>query len=106
MQQAHPAHINLYKAPNLIRLLKDMTELVVDIPADIAEEMKRLRFINWNEKLVKDILLFLNEREIVESILNRSKLKEKDVEEIDKIFKLDLFQKYYQTKVGSIQIGD
>ncbi len=83
-----------------------MTELVVDIPAYIAEEMKRLRFINWNEKLVKDILLFLNEREIVESILDRSKLKEKDVEEIDNIFKLDLFQKYYQTQVGLIQIGD
>lgn len=83
-----------------------MTELVVDIPADIAEEIKRLRFINWNEKSVKDILLFLNEREIVESILNRSKLKEKDVEEIDNIFKLDLFEKYYQTQVGSIQIGD
>jgi len=44
-----------------------MTELVVDIPNDIAEEMKRVRFINWNEKLVKDILLFLNEREIVEN---------------------------------------
>lgn len=83
-----------------------MTELVINIPADIAEEMKRLCFINWNEKLVKDILLFLNKREIVESISNRSKLKEKDVEEIDNIFKLDLFEKYYQTQVGSIQIGD
>jgi hypothetical protein len=83
-----------------------MTEFVVNIPADIAEEMKRLHFINWNEKSVKDILLFLNQRKIVESILNRSKLKEKDVEEIDNIFKLDLFQKYYQTQVGSIQIGD
>ncbi len=62
-----------------------MTELVVDIPNDIAEEMKRLRFINWNEKLVKDILLFLNEREIVESILAKSKLNEKDAEEIDDI---------------------
>ena len=75
-----------------------MTELVVDIPNDIANEMKRARFINWNEKLVKDILLFLNEREIVESILARSKLKEKDVEEIDNIFKLGLFEKYYKTR--------
>lgn len=83
-----------------------MEELIVDVPKYIAEEMKRLRFINWNEKSVKDILLFLNEREIVESILNRSKLKEKDVEEIDNIFKLDLFEKYYQTQVGSIQTGD
>jgi len=45
-----------------------MTELVIDIPNDIAEEMKRLRFINWNEKLVKDILLFLNEREMMDKI--------------------------------------
>lgn len=78
-----------------------MTELIVDIPNDIAKEMKRLHFINWNEKLVKDILLFLNEREIVESILMRSKLVEQDVEEIDKIIKRDLFEKYYKTKVSS-----
>ena len=68
-----------------------MAELVVDTPANITEEMKRL---------------LLNQREIVESILNRSKLKEKDAEEIDNIVKLDLFEKYYQTSVGSIQIGD
>ncbi len=78
-----------------------MTELVVDIPNDIAKEMKRLRFINWNEKLVKDILMFLNEREMVESILARSKLKEKDVEAIDNIIKRGLFEKYYKTKVSS-----
>lgn len=78
-----------------------MTELVVDIPNDIAKQMKKLHFINWNEKLVKDILFFLNEREIVESILARSKLKEKDVEEIDNIIKRDLFEKYYKTKVNS-----
>ena len=79
-----------------------MTELVVDIPNDIAKEMKRLRFINWNEKLVKDILLFLNEREIVESTISkRSKLKEKDVEEIDNIIKRGLFEKYYKTEIDS-----
>ncbi len=33
-----------------------------------------------------------NERKIVESILKRSKLKEKDVEEIDSIIKRDLFE--------------
>ncbi len=78
-----------------------MAELVVDIPNDIANEMKRLRFINWNEKLVKDILLFLNEREIVESILAGSKLKETDVEEIDNNIKRGLFEKYYKTKANS-----
>lgn len=78
-----------------------MTELVLNVPNDIAKEMKRARFINWNEKLVKDILFFLNEREIVESILERSKLKEKDVEEIDNIIKRGLFEKYYKTKISS-----
>ncbi len=63
--------------------------------------MKRLRFINRNEKLAKDILLFLSEREKVESILERSKLKEKDVEEIDNIIKRGLFEKYYKTQVSS-----
>ena len=41
-----------------------MTELVVNIPNDIAKKMKKFRFMNWNEKLVKDILFFMNEREI------------------------------------------
>ena len=78
-----------------------MTELVVDIPNDIAKEMKKFRFMSWNEKLVKDIIFFMNEREIVESILAKSKLKEEDVEEIDNIIKRGLFEKYYKTKVSS-----
>lgn len=78
-----------------------MTELILDVPNEIAKDMKRLRFINWNEKLVKDILFFLNEREIVESILMKSKLKETDVEEIDNLIKRDLFENYYQTKISS-----
>ncbi len=78
-----------------------MTEIVIDIPADIVEEMKKLHFINWNEKLVKDVLLFLKEREIMESMLKRSKLKENDVDEIDDIIKRSLFEKYYQTQAGS-----
>jgi hypothetical protein len=78
-----------------------MTELIIDVPNEIAKDMKRLRFINWNEKLVKDILFFLNEREIVESILMKSKLKETDVEEIDNLIKSGLFEKYYQTKISS-----
>ena len=56
-----------------------MTELVVDIPNDIAKEMKRFPFMNWNEKLVIDILFFLNERETVESILAESNLKEEEI---------------------------
>jgi hypothetical protein len=78
-----------------------MTELIIDIPNEIARDMNRLRFINWNEKLVKDILFFLNEREIVESILMKSKLKETDVEEIDNLIKSGLFENYYQTKISS-----
>ena len=73
-----------------------MTELIIDVPNEIAKDMKRVRFINWNEKLVKDILFFLNEREIVESILMKSKLKETDVEEIDNLIKSGLFEKYYK----------
>ncbi len=76
-----------------------MTELVVNIPNDIAKKMKRFRFMNWNEKLVKDILFFINEREIVEYILKRSKLKENDGEKIDKIIKRGLFEKYYKLKL-------
>jgi hypothetical protein len=42
----------------------------------------------------------MNEREIVESILAKSKLKEEDVEEIDNLIKRDLFEKYYKTEIG------
>lgn len=74
-----------------------MTELIIDIPNEIAKEMKRVHFINWNEKLIKDIVFFLNEREIVESIMAKSKLKETDVEEIDNLIKSGLFENYYKT---------
>jgi len=43
----------------------------------------------------------MNEREKVESILAKSKLKEEDVEEIDNLIKRDLFEKYYKTEIGA-----
>ena len=43
----------------------------------------------------------MHEREIVESILAKSKLKEEDIEEIDNLTKRDLFEKYYNTQIGS-----
>ena len=73
-----------------------MAEIIINVPNDIAKEMGRMHFVNWNEILVKDILLSLNEREIVESILARSKMTEKDAEEIDRIVKRDLFEKHYK----------
>lgn len=73
-----------------------MAEIIINVPNDIAKEMDRLHFVNWNEILVKDILLSLNEREIVESILMRSKMTEKDAEEIDRVIKRDLFEKHYK----------
>lgn len=70
-----------------------MRELIVDIPNDIAKEMKRESFINWNENLFKNFIFTLNERKLVESILSRSKLREEDIEEIDNLIKRDLFEK-------------
>ncbi len=32
-----------------------MTELIIDVPNEIAKDMRRVRFINWNEKLVKPV---------------------------------------------------
>ncbi len=86
--------INLFKV--LSSLVINMAELTIDVPNDIAKQMEKMRFLNWNEILLRDILFSLNEREIVESILEKSKLKEKDVEEIDEIIKRDLFEKYYK----------
>ena len=43
----------------------------------------------------------MNEREIVESILAKSKLNEEDVEEIDNLIKRGLFEKYYKTEINA-----
>lgn len=72
-----------------------MTEVVLDVPNNVAKEMENMPLVNWNETLLKDILRVLNEREMVESILAKSKMKEADAEEIDRIVKRDLFEKHY-----------
>jgi len=79
-----------------------MTEIILKVPNEIAKEMEEMQFIDWNEVLVKNILLILSERDIVESILMKSKMTEEDVDEIDQIVKRDLFEKYYgKAKISS-----
>jgi len=78
------------------------TQLVVDIPNDIAIEMKRFRFINWNEKLVKDILFFMK-RTGNSGIYTRKKanLKKKILKKSILWSSVIYLKKYYKTEIGA-----
>ncbi|HLB72041.1 MAG: hypothetical protein OIN88_09585 [Candidatus Methanoperedens sp.] len=73
-----------------------MTEITINVPDEVAKKMEKMRFINWNELLVRDILFRLSERDIVEAILAESKMTEEDAEELDRIVKRGLFEKHYR----------
>ncbi|ODS35417.1 MAG: hypothetical protein A7316_03820 [Candidatus Altiarchaeales archaeon WOR_SM1_86-2] len=72
-----------------------MKKVNIKIPEGIADRMARHELIDWNETLCREITFITSEREVVESILEKSTLTEKDVEDIDRKVKKGLFERYY-----------
>jgi len=73
-----------------------MSNVFVDIPDVLSKRMKDHKLINWGEILARELSLAISEREIVEQILGKSVLEEKDVEEMDADIKRSLYESHYE----------
>lgn len=64
-----------------------MRNVCTKIPEAIADNMDRHDIIDQNETICGEIAFIISEREIVESIMEKSTLTSEDVNEIDKKIK-------------------
>ena len=75
-----------------------MVNMTLSIPNKIHEEMKKYSEIRWSEVARQAIVKKLNDLKILEEILEKSTLREEDIDEIDHIIKAGLLVKHKKLK--------
>lgn len=75
-----------------------MVNMTLSIPNKIHEEMKKYSEIRWSEVARQAIVKKLNDLKILEKILEKSTLREEDIDEIDHIIKAGLLVKHKKLK--------
>ena len=71
-----------------------MTNMTLSIPEDLMKRMRKFKEIKWSEVARASIEKRINDLEIVEQIASKSKLTEKDVEELSKKIKSSAAKKF------------
>ncbi len=74
-----------------------MSDVFVRVPEEISEKMRKHDMINWGEVVSRELSHAVSEREMVEQILQDSRLTPKDVEELDAEIKKSLTKRYEKT---------
>ncbi len=69
-----------------------MENLTLAIPSDLKKRMKRHSEIRWSEVVRKSITQKIEMLETMEKIANKSKLTQKEVDEISKKIKSETFK--------------
>ena len=69
-------------------------ETKIELPNIIFERMKKHPAIDWASLIKRELILKISERDIVEEIVKKSNLKEKDAEEISSKIKKSLHKVY------------
>lgn len=71
-----------------------MTNMTLAIPEELFQRMKKFKEMRWSEVARKAIEKRVEDLEVMESIASKSKLPEKDVEEIGKRIKASAAKKF------------
>ncbi len=64
-----------------------MANITLTVPEDLKDEIQRHKEVNWSAVTRKAMQDHLNKLHIAEAIASKSKLTQKDVEELDKLVK-------------------
>ncbi len=71
-----------------------MANMTLSIPDDLHKKMKKLSDIKWSEVARKAIEQRINDMEAIEKIASKSKLTQKDADEISKKIKEGIARKH------------
>ena len=64
-----------------------MVNITITVPENLKDELKKHKEVNWSAVARKAMEEHLRKLHIAESIGNKSKLTQKDIDELDKIVK-------------------
>lgn len=73
-----------------------MTNMTLAIPEELARKMKAFPEIRWSEVARQALEKRVNDLEIMNRIASKSKLTQKDVEEISKSIKVSAAKRLYE----------
>ncbi len=71
-----------------------MGNMTLSIPKEVHEEMKHFSEIRWSKVARKAIIQKLETLRLAEKLASKSKLTKKDVEEFNKIIKLEANKRF------------
>ena len=71
-----------------------MTNMTVSLPQDLKEEMNRHHEVNWSGVVRRAIQEHLHRLAIAEAIARKSKLTQKDIEELDRLVKKGIAKRH------------
>jgi Arc/MetJ-type ribon-helix-helix transcriptional regulator len=64
--------------------VNDVVNMTLAIPSELKKEMDELRFVNWSEVARDAFKAKISEWQLFQSILKKSKLTQKDADEISR----------------------
>ena len=76
----------------------DMVNMTLSIPNKVHEEMKKYSEIRWSEVARQAIIKRLNDLKILDKIVEKSTLREEDIDEIDHIVKAGILARHKKLK--------
>lgn len=71
-----------------------MPNVTVAMPEDLKQEMTRHDEVNWSAVIRKAVQEHLRKLTIADAIAQRSKLTEKDIEDLDKLVKKGIAKRH------------
>lgn len=69
-----------------------MTTITVSVPEELKKEMDQQKFINWSAVAREAFLEKIHELALIKSLVAKSKLTEKDAEEIGNKISLAMYE--------------
>ena len=74
--------------------------MTLAVPQELHEIMKKHSEVKWSEVARKALWDHARKLELLDKLVEKSKLTEKDVEELDKIVKKAIAERYRKHSVG------
>jgi hypothetical protein len=69
-------------------------KITIDIPSDVKDIISKHSELNWDKVIADTLWSYAKKLKLIDSITAKSKILEKDVEEIDYVIKHGILKKY------------
>ncbi len=79
---------------HIIHIVVPMPNMTLSIPDDLHAIVKMHKEINWSEVARRAMFIEVKKLQLMEKLVGKSQLTEKDVEELDRKIKAGLLKKF------------